>query len=297
MARKVWIEVAMNGGWSRKLQPNIPVSVDELIADAVACIRAGAAILHLHALDPATGQQNDDPGIYAAAIQGIKAEVDAIVYPTLPIGLPEGWRGRYDAVERLGEQGLLEWAVVDPGSLNLGFRDPASGRMAQAAITYVNTDADVRHGMELGARYGFHPDYALFEPGFIRMGAAMQRMHPKTPAPIYSLRFGDRLSFGMPPEEWALDSMLRLLRSEMPEAIWFTAVMGGDVLPLVPAVVARGGHVRTGLEDAAMGCPDTNPELVRRVAEAIRNAGGEPATAGEVRATLNRTEAAMPVSA
>lgn len=44
MARKVWIEVALNGFWGRDLQPNVPVTVDEVIADGIACIRAGAAI-------------------------------------------------------------------------------------------------------------------------------------------------------------------------------------------------------------------------------------------------------------
>lgn len=291
MTRKVWIEVALNGGWSRKLQPRIPVTVDELVADGVACIRAGAAILHLHALDPQTGKQTDDPETYAAVIEGIKAKVDAIVYPTLPFAPYDGWRHRYEAVEALGARGLLEWSVVDPGSVNLHFVEPERRTVGGARISYVNTYDDVDQGMALAARYGYHPEYACFEPGFIRLGAAMQRAHPDAPAPIYSLRFGETLSFGFPPTEWALDAQLRLLDSEMPGATWMAAAMGGDVLPLVPEVVRRGGHVRTGLEDAALGCPHRNVELVDRVVAAVQQAGAEPATTAEVRAALAPAEA------
>ena len=30
MSHKVWIEVAMNGAWTRALQPNIPVTAEEI---------------------------------------------------------------------------------------------------------------------------------------------------------------------------------------------------------------------------------------------------------------------------
>ena len=62
MARKkVWIEVALNGAWPRALQPNIPVTAAEIIAEGVACVNAGAAIVHAHTLDPVSGRQNTDP--------------------------------------------------------------------------------------------------------------------------------------------------------------------------------------------------------------------------------------------
>ena len=119
---KVWIESALNGAWGRDRQPAIPISIEEIIADGVAAAKAGAAIIHLHAYDAATGRQRDAYEIYAPIIEGIRAEVDAIVYPTLPItaagpgGEPRGARERYAHVERLARNGLLEWAVIDPGS-------------------------------------------------------------------------------------------------------------------------------------------------------------------------------------
>ena len=36
MAKPVWIEVALNGAWTRKLQPLMPITVDEVVAEGVA---------------------------------------------------------------------------------------------------------------------------------------------------------------------------------------------------------------------------------------------------------------------
>jgi uncharacterized protein (DUF849 family) len=47
----VWLEAALNGPWGRAMQPGIPVTVQEIVAEGIACAEAGAAILHVHAYD------------------------------------------------------------------------------------------------------------------------------------------------------------------------------------------------------------------------------------------------------
>src|SRR5678816_3925368 len=122
---QTWLEVALNGSWGKARQPRIPVSVREIVAEGVACASEGAAIVHLHAYDEATGRQKDDAEIYARIIEGIREKVDAIVYPTVIASLPPGseltmmGRARYAAIEGLAARGLLEWSVVDPGTTNL----------------------------------------------------------------------------------------------------------------------------------------------------------------------------------
>ena len=69
--RKVWIEAALNGGWSRALQPGIPDTVETIIAEGVACARAGATIIHVHAYDGG-GPQTHDWQVYARIIEGIR---------------------------------------------------------------------------------------------------------------------------------------------------------------------------------------------------------------------------------
>ena len=51
-----------------------------------------------------------------------------------------------------------------------------------------------------------------------------------------------------------------------------------DIRPLIPAAVARGGHVRVGLEDAPLGTELTNVQWVEQAAAAIEQAGGQVAT-------------------
>ncbi len=122
MANKTWLEVALNGSWGRERQPGMPVDVADIIAEGVACAREGAAIVHVHAYDEASGRHRDDADIYARIIEGIRAQVDCIVYPTIPFEGEHTAASRFAAVEGLARRGLLECAVLDPGSARTRWR-------------------------------------------------------------------------------------------------------------------------------------------------------------------------------
>jgi uncharacterized protein (DUF849 family) len=283
--------VALNGPWSRDRQPLIPIGEAELIEDGIACARAGAAIVHLHAYDPATGRQKDDPAIYARIFAGIRAEVDAILYPTVPLaGFVDApgtgsAAARYAAVEELAGLGLIEWTVVDPGSTQMSF--VADLERDREGFVYLNPESHVRHGLELAARHGLVPSYAIYEPGFLRLGAALARRVPGAPTPVYRFMFTDELTFGYPPAPFALDSYRELLARDVPGASWMVAGLGVDIRPLIPEAVVAGGHVRVGLEDAPLGTRITNLEWVRAATSLIEKAGGRLASSAEVRAAVS----------
>lgn len=290
MARPVWLEAAINGPWSREHQPGIPVLADEIVADALACAEAGAAILHFHAYDPVTLRQRDDYEIYAPIIERIRKKVDVICYPTIPFAgsvdaaAPLSAEQRFGAVEKLIDAGLIEWAVVDPGSTNLThFADIAKGR---PGFVYANPEEHIRHGLRLARAHRITPSYAIYEPGFLRLGAALHAASPGTPAPIYRFMFSNQIAFGFPPVDWALEAYLKLLDQETKDAHWMVAGLGVDVEPLIDMTVARGGHLRVGLEDALFHCPHDNQTLVRRAVARIEAAGGRPAGVSEIRAAL-----------
>jgi uncharacterized protein (DUF849 family) len=293
---KVWIEAALNGAWTRERQPAIPISVDEIIADGVAAAQAGAAIIHLHAYDVATGRQRDDYEIYAPIIEGIRAQVDAIVYPTLPItgsgyaGELRSARERYMHLERLAQNGLAEWGVIDPGSaVFTRFDEVARG---EAGYTYFNPDDHFREGMRIAAEYGVRPSYAVYEAGCTRLGAATAAAMPRVPTPVYRFMFAEQFCFGFPPRERYLDAHLALLAEAAPGAPWMVAGLGVDIRPLIAPAVARGGHIRVGLEDRPWGVAETNRGLVEEAVRLVRAAGGEPATAAEVRAACAAADVA-----
>lgn len=291
MPANTWLEVALNGGWTRALQPRIPVSVEEIVVEGVACAREGAAIVHLHAYDPATGRQHDDADVYARIIEGIRAEIDVIVYPTIESSTPPGSElnatgaQRYRAVESLARRGLLEWSVVDPGSVNLSTY-PGIVRGRPGSV-YLNPESDVRTGLALAERHGFHPSYAVYEPGFLRLGAALAARYAKLKRPVYRFMFSEIVAFGFTPRAYALDAYLALLNEHAPGALWMIAGLMVDLTEMIPLAVQRGGHVRTGLEDAPLGCKRSNAELVAASAAAIRKAGGTLASAADVRQALS----------
>jgi 3-keto-5-aminohexanoate cleavage enzyme len=288
MAKKTWIEVALNGAWTRRLQPRIPVTADEIVREGAACVKAGAAIVHAHTLDPESGRQNNDVENCAAFMSGIRSQVDAIVYPTaVPPPNRTDWKERYATVVEVCRRGLGEWGFLDPGSVNLWRLDAAEapGNNDDRAI-YANSPGFLEYQMQQAETHQYHPAYACYEPGFVRHGAMLHRRHPRTPAPIYRFMFTSAFTFSFPPEPWALEAYVKLLESVSPGAPWIVAGLGVDVLPLIPAAVAMGGHVRVGLEDAPYNSPRSNLELVDAAVNAIQKAGSEPATAADVRSAL-----------
>lgn len=274
MAHGTWLEVALNGPWGRERQPGIPVRSADIVEQGIACAREGAAIVHVHAYDEASGRQHDDADLYARIIESIRAKVDCIVYPTIPFGGEHTAQSRFAAIEALAQRGLLEWAVVDPGSVNI------------EEFVYANPHDHIQHGLALAARYRFHPGYAIYEPGFVRMGAALARA-ASVPQPIYRFMFSEGFKFGFPPAPYALAAYERLLADEAPGAPWMVAGLAVDVLPLAGLAAERGGNVRVGLEDAPLGSTRSNLEWVRAGRRAIEGSGRSLASAAEVRRALS----------
>ena len=254
-------------------------------------MNAGASIVHVHAYDEKTGEQKDDPDIYAKIIEGIRSKVDAIVYPTIPAAGLNRTDGdlsaeqRYAHVDALAAKGMLEWAAIDPGSVNFAHYDDLS--KDARGFVYMNPEEHIRHALEIVRRYGLHPSYAVYEPGFARLGANLH-WRENCPDPIYRLMFSRGFTFGFPPEDYALTAYLNLIDQVAPGSNWMIAGLDVDILPLVPRTVMERGHVRVGLEDAPFGCERSNVELVEAAAKLIENAGGALATATDVRVSSSQ---------
>jgi uncharacterized protein (DUF849 family) len=288
MTRAVWIEAALNGPWGRSVQPHMPITADEIVDAALASADAGAAIIHFHAYDPDTGRQRDAYELYAPVCERIRAARDVILYPTLPLaGSPDAPRPmsaaeRFAAVDKLARAGLIDWSVVDPGSTHIArLKDLGSGT---EGFTYLNPEAHIRHGLALGQSHGIVPSYAVYEPGFLRLGAALHAAYPGAPTPIYRFMFSDGLSFGFPPQAFALDAYLTLLDATHPGAPWMVAGLDVDARPLWDMTLARGGHLRVGLEDAPFGTDATNAAMTGHAVARVAAAGLRPATPAEIRA-------------
>jgi uncharacterized protein (DUF849 family) len=282
MSPAVWLEVALNGAWSRSGQPLAPYTVEQIVAEGIACAKEGAAIVHAHAYDD-RGQPFEDADTYTRIIEGIRSKCDAIVYPTIAFTPDDpDSEQRYAPLRKLSDRGLLEWLPIDPGSINVNryssIRKGVPGRF------YLNPETHIRRGLELAANGNHVPTFAVYEPGFIRLGAALAATIPHLKSPVYRFMFTEARIWGFPAEPYALASYISLLEREAPGAGWMIAGHEVDLTELIAPTVAAGGHVRVGLEDAPFGTETSNLEWVTRAVALITAENKSLASAAEIRA-------------
>ena len=61
------------------MSPYLPVTPDQIAAEAIAAAEAGASILHLHARDPEDGRPTADPAVFMQFLPRIKQATDAVI--------------------------------------------------------------------------------------------------------------------------------------------------------------------------------------------------------------------------
>jgi uncharacterized protein (DUF849 family) len=254
MARPVIVELAVNGATPRHRNRHVPRTPAEITEAALAGIEAGASIVHNH---------NDEPMFTADGVHSVEPYLtawrpvldrhpDALLYPTMAAGaqgIPV--TRRWAHVEELARRGMGGMTLVDPGSVNLGLASTGAVADDAAAGPYANPLADIGYMFARSGELGAAPSISVFEPGFLRAALAWQRRGRLPPGAMVKLYFGGELEFGLPPTATALEAYLELLEpSRLP---WSVAVLGGDVVGcgLAELAIARGGHVRVGLEDYA----------------------------------------------
>lgn len=287
----VIIEVALNGATRVELNPNAPQTQERLVEDALACIEAGASIVHTHAPDISLGGREGADAYLAHFEPVLEKHPDVVLYPTLVFA--DAVADKTSHISYLAEDMGLRMGFVDPGSLNLGPTD-ADGIPMRAGIVYANSHSDIAYKYELCERLGLGPGMAIFEPGFLRTAMAWYKAG-RMPRGAF-LRFylggassyrGDGpvdLLFGLPPTPASLDTYVDMLETEEVELPWSVAVVSGDALAngVADRALERGGHLRVGLEDYAGERRVSNLELVEAAAACIERHGKRVARPDEV---------------
>jgi uncharacterized protein (DUF849 family) len=288
MAESVIIEAALNGVTSRARNANVPATAAEQATDGLACVAAGATVIHTHAPDIAAPPE-DAAEQYATAFRPIVAQHPGIVcYPTTGIG--PTIEDRYRHIELLDDMGLIRAGFVDTGSVNLGGTGP-DGLPPAGTYVYTNTFADVAHKMNVCRTRGLGPSIACFEPGFVRVVRAYHDAGALPTGTLVKFYFsgggylgGGEPLWGAPPIVEALDLYVAMLAGTgIP---WAVAVLGGSLLdtPVARAALERGGHLRVGLEDWDDG--PANEEQVANAAKLCAEVGRPVAGIDETAASL-----------
>lgn len=284
------IEASLNGSTSKKKNPSVPYSDDEIVRDAVACMEAGAALIHNHTQEPIIGGTGVlDPEQYARPWRELlKVRGDAILTPTMPVG-QEGVpvETRYAHVEQMAKEGLLAQGLCDPGTFNASVMGE-DGLFLPSTYLYRNDMHDSHYYVETCRRLKIGLSISIFEPGFLKFILAYDRAGKMPPGGMLKFYFGAMdLPFGLPPSVASLDAYLGMMgECTLP---WLVSSFGDDCVGcgLAEEAIKRGGHVQVGLEPYdGDRCP-TNVELVEEVVAVAKRYDRPIATPEQAAKILN----------
>ena len=288
----VIIEAAINGGATKAANPHVPISPDEHVADIVAVLAAGAAIVHHHDALAPTDRADRLAEVAGGVFRRVLAQrPDALCYPATVWGGPIEQRLAHHRL--LAEAGLLRVAFCDPGSTNLGGAD-ADGLPAPTDFIYAHSPREVRWWFDDLIELQLGPMYSIFEPSFLRVPLAYERAGRLPRGSFVKLYFsgggrsdGRAWAFGMPPLPACLDAYLAMLDGS--KAAWAVAVLGGDVIEsgLARLALERGGHLRVGLEDYVGDDQPSNAELIARAVALCESVGRPVASPDEAARILD----------
>jgi 3-keto-5-aminohexanoate cleavage enzyme len=305
----VIIEVAINGGVTPDRNPNVPMTHQQIIDDALRCFDAGAAIIHAHneniRLNGKAGAE-----AYLAAWRTILAKrPDALWNPTLAVNQtdgtnPEPMSDRYSHYPFIAKEVPLQLGVVDPGCTNLGYPGPDG---LPKGFTYINSYEDIAYAFGLAEELGFAPTLAIYEPGFLQTTLAWYRAGRLPRGTMAKFYFGGEwgltargkgVTFGLPPTKNALLAYLDML--EGTTIPWSVSVWGGDLMktPVAKLALELGGHLHVGIEEHYD--PErfpTNLELLEEAKALCAQVGRPVATFADARRLLDlppHTEKMMP---
>jgi 3-keto-5-aminohexanoate cleavage enzyme len=274
MPTPVIVEAAINGATTKAVNPNVPKSPEEIAADALACLGAGAAIIHAHC-DPVSGPDDEVAERYLQGFRPVWAErPDALLYPTINFGAGDLSFGHLPIMAKEG----LRVGLLDPGSVNLG-RAGDDGLPA-GAFVYANSFDRIHEVFTLHDELGLGPSLAIYEPGFLRTTLAYWRAGRLPAGTMIKFYLSEDRGlggspFGLPVTRAGLDAYLDILGDcDVP---WAVSAVGGDIGQREVARLAleRGGHLHLGLEFYGGDRTPTNVELVTE-AVALCEAVGRP---------------------
>jgi uncharacterized protein (DUF849 family) len=271
MLSEVFITCAITGaGETTSRSPHVPVTPEEIATSAIEAARAGAAVVHIHVRDPATGRGSRDPALYRAVVERIRAapDVDPVINLTAGMGgdlvlgsvdaplppQPEG-TDMAGAEERLAHVAQLrpEICTLDCGTMNFA---------AGGDYVMVNTPALLKAMAARVKELGVRPELEVFDTGqLVLVHELIAEGLIESPA-LIQLCMG--IPYGAPGD---LQTLLAMV-ARLPADRHFSAFSIGRMqLPFVALAPLAGANVRVGLEDnlyLARGRLATNAELVER---------------------------------
>ncbi len=299
MSDPVIITCAVTGGMTVPSQsPHIPIVPEQIIEEAVAAHDAGAAVIHLHVRDPATGAPSADLELFEQVLTGIASRCDAILQPTTGGGIGMTIEERAAVLPAFRP----EMATFNAGSLNFGLYGVLDRKLEfapwerdylESSRDYIfrNSFADLEFMCEQVKDADTKPEIEVYDVGQINNVQHLVQRGLLTP-PLH-IQFVLGVLGGNTAEVDQLLHMVRTTERALGEDsfTWSAAGIGyrGENR-LVATSLVLGGHVRVGLEDnlrvAETALAASNAELVAKAVELSRLLDRVPVGPDQARSIL-----------
>lgn len=263
----------LGAGTTRKQTPYVPLTPEEIIADAVACVEAGASVIHVHVRDE-KGAHSIRSDLFARVCDGIREEMyrrslDCILNLTTS-------GSNFSEEDRLAHlvHCKPEMCTYDPGTLNWG-----------NASVFLNTPAFLERLGLLIQKLGIKPEIEIFDAGMLTN--VEHYLASGVLKPPCHIQFVLGVMGGM---SGNIGSMAYLLQRIPSGSTWSVTGIGKSHIPMMLAGLSENcTGLRVGLEDniyLERGVLATNAQLVGRAVRLAHLANRNVASASQARAIL-----------
>ncbi len=264
------INAALTGMVPQKSHsPSVPISPEEIVADARRCVDAGATILHLHAREK-DGSPTYREEVYAEIFQGVRERCPEVLISGSCSGRIHGEFWQRSQVLNLQP----DLASLTLGSLNFP---------KQASVNAPDMVQRLALGMQ---ERGIIPELEIFDLGMVDYARYLIDEGFIEPPFYANILLGSLGTLAATP-----DNLCTVVRALPSGTIWAAAGIGRFQFFVNSLAVTMGGHVRVGLEDAIYfdwrtKRLATNAGLIDRIVRLAHAAGREIATSDQTRHTL-----------
>lgn len=295
---KVIITCAVTGSiHTPTMSPHLPITPDQIAAEAIGAAEAGASMLHLHARNPETGQPSQDPELFRQFLPRIKQSTDAILNITTGGGLGMSLDDRLAPTKMFKP----EVCSMNMGSVNFNISG-AGNKISEWKYDWEkpyldmtkdfilsNTFAQIERAMAELAGQGTRFEFECYDVGHLyNLAHFVDRKIIEPPFFIQGV-FGILGGIGPDPEN--VMHMKTTADRLFGEDFIFSALAAGKhQMRLVTLSALLGGSVRVGLEDSLYAgkgkMATSNAEQVTKIRRVLEELSLTVATPDEARAMM-----------
>jgi hypothetical protein len=297
---KVIISCAITGAiHTPSMSDHLPITPEEIARASIEAAEAGAAIIHLHARDPETGEPTPDPSVFMRFLPVIKQSSDAVINITTGGGLNMTLEDRLAAPLlakpemcslNMGSMNFnISGAAAKPREWKFAWEKPYLERTTNHIFR--NTFDDIAGiTQRLGKDHGTRFEFECYDIGHLyNLAYCAEKGWIEPPFFVQSI-FG--ITGGIGAELTNLNFMRetanRLFGSDY---VWSVLAAGRHQMSFCTMAGIMGGNVRVGLEDSLYigkgEMATSNAQQVAKIRRILEDLSLEIATPAEARAMLS----------